>query len=416
MTKTPRLLTTIFSSYELTEQIGQGGSGRVFRAFDDSGTEVAVKMLDSAAPSRKRRKRFVNEIRFGSRTDHENVVSVIDHGVSDKEASPVAFLVMPLYQGSLRDKMSEGISPADVLSIFSMIIAGVEAAHLQNVVHRDIKPENVLFSQANAREVYAVADFGIARFTEEDLYTSVETSDGERLANFQYAAPEQRVRGRVADKRSDIYSLGLLLNEMFTREIPVGTDFKKIGDVSAAYEFLDAVVDKMIKQNPDDRYGSIVELRREIRVRSERALSEENLHRLRVADVGAGDLDDPIFNDPIRITHVDWTDGWLTLQFQQETNNRWVIAVANMGSHSSVMGSGPRDFVFAGSEARVVVRHGSAQDAINHFKDWLPLIHREYESSLRRDISNAESKRRKEIEDQIRREELNAKTRAELSF
>src|SRR3972149_4359299 len=118
---------------------------------------------------------------------------------------------MPLFDSSLRPLMRAGLPQDTVLRYFSQILDGTEAAHLHNVAHRDLKPENILFENAAARLV--VADFGIARFQEEELYTAVETKASDRLANFQYAAPEQRLRGAEVDYRADIYSLGLLLNE-----------------------------------------------------------------------------------------------------------------------------------------------------------------------------------------------------------
>jgi serine/threonine protein kinase len=80
---------------------------------------------------------------------------------------------------------------------FSQLLDGVEAAHLQQVVHRDLKPENVLHDTKS--DQLTVADFGIAQFEEEELYTLIETTPNRRLANFQYAAPEQRNRGAAVD-------------------------------------------------------------------------------------------------------------------------------------------------------------------------------------------------------------------------
>jgi len=84
-----------------------------------------------------------------------------------------------------------------------------------------------------------VADFGIAHFTRDVLIESVKTSDGARLCNFTYAAPEQRQRGASVDHRADIYALGLILNELFTTKIPLGADYVKIRDVALEFEWLD---------------------------------------------------------------------------------------------------------------------------------------------------------------------------------
>jgi len=135
------------------------------------------------------------------------------------------FYVMPLYDSSLRKLMEGGVSPGDVLKLFNDILDGVEAAHLQNVFHRDLKPENLLVEMPGRRIV--VADFGIAHFEEEDLFTAVKTGD-ERLANYRYSAPEQRTPGGSVDHRADIFALGLILNEMFTGELAQGTAHKLV--------------------------------------------------------------------------------------------------------------------------------------------------------------------------------------------
>jgi serine/threonine protein kinase len=105
------------------------------------------------------------------------------------------------------------------MAIFSQILDGVEAAHLQNVIHRDLKPENILCDQNFA--TIAIADFGTARFTEDILATAIETGPSQRLANFQYAAPEQRTVGGDVQATADIYALGLMLNELFTGSVPI---------------------------------------------------------------------------------------------------------------------------------------------------------------------------------------------------
>ena len=122
-----------------------------------------------------------------------------------------------------------------------------------------------------------MVDFGIARFTEEALFTAVETRAQDRLANFLYAAPEQRVRGRDVGPVADIYALGLILNEMFTGEVPQGSGHKRIGDVAPQYGYLDTSVDRMIRQSPAERPGSIAEIKRELIARGNEFVSQQKL-------------------------------------------------------------------------------------------------------------------------------------------
>ena len=189
----PKQIETAFGLYEVTEVLGEGGAGKVYLGIGPDGTEVAIKVLSADRVSADKRRRFKNEIFFLSRNRHPNIVTVLDHGVIREETGSQPFYVMPRYASSLRAVMKEGIPSNQVLPIFSQILDGVEAAHLQNVVHRDLKPENVLFDPNGSK--VAISDFGAARFTEDLMLTIVETAPHQRLANFQYAAPEQRVAG-----------------------------------------------------------------------------------------------------------------------------------------------------------------------------------------------------------------------------
>lgn len=212
--KTPLLFETAFSSYVADELIGEGGAGKVYAAKAGDGTAVAVKLLAEDRASKDKRSRFKNEIAFLEKNKHGSIVMVLDYGLLQSKPLSGPFYVMPRYDTSLRGLMREGISPDSVLPLFSQLLDGVEAAHLQGVVHRDLKPENVLYQRTS--RTLAIADFGIARFTEDLLATWVETAPAQRMANFQYAAPEQRVQGQNVGVPADMYALGLMLNELFT--------------------------------------------------------------------------------------------------------------------------------------------------------------------------------------------------------
>ena len=157
--------------------------------------------------------------------------------------------------------MTAGITPSDVLFWFLQLLAGIEAAHERQVWHRDLKPENLLCNASTRTLV--VADFGIAHLAEPLLQTMIETHPRDRMANFQYAAPEQRSSGKV-DQRADIYALGLFLNELFTGEVLQGTGHKQIATVAPDYGYLDALVERMVRQSPNDRPASVAEIREEL--------------------------------------------------------------------------------------------------------------------------------------------------------
>src|SRR4051794_11708845 len=106
--KKPRVFETVFSRYTATEQIGEGGTGTVFKATTDGGSTVAIKLLDPAKATRERRRRFKNELTFGERNQHKNVITVHDHGLDTSGPEPTPFYVMPFYEKSLRNVMDDG--------------------------------------------------------------------------------------------------------------------------------------------------------------------------------------------------------------------------------------------------------------------------------------------------------------------
>lgn len=396
-------LRSSFAVYEATEILGEGGSGRVYGISDESGQQMACKVLHTSQATAERLRRFKNEYLFCSNAGHPNIIRMTDHGLSD-EGAP--FVVMPRFDHSLRKSMAEGFAPDQVLPAFAKIIDGVEAAHLKGVTHRDLKPENVLVRASDGSLV--VADFGISRFTAEDLYTAVETRKASRLANFAYAAPEQRVRGHKVGPAADLYALGLMLNEMFTHQIPLGTDFATISSIAPEFAYLDDVVARLLRQDPMERYESIGELKKELIGRQNAFVSRQELDAATHRVVKTEDVSDPIIDHPIEIVGVDWKDGVLSLQLSQALNPHWTYAFQDMGSYSSVMGADPRDFRFASRGVSVNSRAQDAQRIIDHFKRWLPKIHARYVMSVHQERAEVERLAREKLVEDTRRAEERA--------
>jgi len=399
----PFVFFTTFAMYTATHIIGEGGSGRIFEARDDAGGTCAIKWLDPAKTTTEKVKRFKNELQFCLRNQHPHVLTVVDHGVFINGEIKSPFYVMPLYNGSLRDFLKAGIPPDQVLNYFAQMLDGVEAAHIQGVVHRDLKPENILYASDGDRLV--IADFGIAHFEEDELYTAVETKDSTRLANFQYAAPEQRSRGSELGQRVDIYALGLILNEMFTGEIPSGTGYKTIAKVASDYEYLDSLVEEMMRQSPQDRIESIEKIKNQLIGRKSEFVTRQRISELKDTVVPVTELDDPLIADPPRLINVDWDQGTLTLFFQQPVNDKWIWALQNMGSHSSLVGKGPEFFKIHGDKAVISAREKEVQTIIDYFHGWLPKANSVYERRILREKKEAEEKQRKELERQTEEQE-----------
>lgn len=403
-------LATAFGEYRIVSKLGQGGAGQVYLAEDQDGRRVAVKVLSLREPISDKRKRFKNETRFCYATSHKNVLRILDFGATEDSLGNVPFYVMEHFPCSLRNVLEEGLAPSEVLPIFSEILDGVEAAHLKNVVHRDLKPENILIDRKGSRLV--VADFGIAHFSEEELHTIVETDNRARLANFQYAAPEQRLRGQKVDLRADIYALGLILNEAFTGSIPLGTGYRVIASVATEYSFLDDIVEKMIRQNPEERYPSIGEVKTDISIKIKLSISRQKLSATSGDVVPGEEMDDPLVCEPIEIVDFDWNDNELTLVLSQPVNPLWVSALQHIGSHSSVPKAAPRDFRFSGNEARVRASEDRVQDIINFFKGYIPRATTIYERNRREMAQEEEQERIRVRRAAIEREEARARVLA----
>jgi serine/threonine protein kinase len=202
------------------------------------------------------------------------------------------FYVMPRYASTLRDKITAVIPPEHVLRLFAGLLDGVEAAHLKGVVHRDLKPENVLYDAQ--RDALVVGDFGVAHFEDDERYTAVETRPGTRLANFQYAAPEQRMRGRPVDARADVYALGLILNEMFTGEIPHGTGYRTVAAAAPTYAFVDGLVEAMLQQAPAARPANIDAVKERLRAAEQEFVIRQKIDELQGTVVPESTIVDPL--------------------------------------------------------------------------------------------------------------------------
>lgn len=411
--KKPVTLNTAFADYAVTHVVGEGGAGRVYRATSlDGDAPVAIKLLTNSTS--EKRKRFKNETGFLFRAKHKNLVEVIDHGMASGDLTG-PFYVMPLYQGSLRDLMKSGLSPERAIRTFLMILDGVEAAHLLGVTHRDLKPENVLYAGEGSRLV--IADFGIASFTKEMAVTLVETKPTTRLANFTYAAPEQRVSGREVSEAADIWALGLMLNELFTGEVPHGNSPKVIASVAPDFAFLDPLVAQMTTQAGSARPRSIAEVKTHIEKYRATFVSQQRLDAIRKEVVPVGEVTQAMALRVPAITGVEWNSGVLRISLDMEVDPAWAqVLKFHLGSYSSVMGAGPESFNFQGRVASVPVPEHSAQDVINHFKIWLPKATTRYRQMIEQELEDNKRKRELELRMQREAEERRLAVNSRLSF
>jgi serine/threonine protein kinase len=279
MLRIDQLLETAYYQYKVTGGCGEGGAAHVFKVERNDGEIFAVKILKKDNCVGEKLKRYKNEISFSIKSNHPNIIVLNDSGFVNVDNVKCPFYIMPYHEKTLRKLMDSTLDGEKVLKYLENILDGLEYAHKKKTWHRDLKPENILYD-ANEDKVI-IADFGIAHISEELAETEVETRMATRLANFQYHSPEQKLRNNNHNitHLTDIYSLGLILNEMFTGTIIQGTGFTTIQDVSSEYDFLDDIVDKMVKQNPAQRISSITELK-ELIWPDRKVLVDDPVHKL----------------------------------------------------------------------------------------------------------------------------------------
>lgn len=412
--KKPVLFETTFARYTGTDIIGEGGAGRVYKANDDSGNLYAVKVLNSQKASTVNMKRFKNEVEFCRRNQHRNIVRVVDNGILIEAERHSPFYVMPLYPSSLKKLLEAGIPHDKILPYFSQLLDGVEAAHLQRVTHRDLKPENVLYDRA--QDVLIIADFGIAHFEEEDIYTAVKTSPNDRLANFQYASPEQHIRGAQVDQRADIYALGLILNEMFTGMIPYGTGYKTIESVAPDYAYLDEMVSQMLDQSPSKRPETIDAIKQQLIGRRNDFINRQRLSELKATVVPVSETDDPLVVDPPHLIDFDYERGALHLILSRPVNQNWTNALHNMGNYSYTSYIRPDRVSVSGNRVSIQVPESEIQNSINYFKGWLPTANQDYARMVYNQKRQAEQRLRKQLEEEIAERERRQRLRASIKI
>lgn len=222
--RTGELLTgkIIEGKYKLEQRIGRGGMGSVYLARHTNFNKIfAIKVLSSdIAQDPSAYKRFRQEAEACAKIKHPNAVDVNDFGKTP-DPEGLVYMVMEYIEGStLRKIMERGgaLSPERAVHLARQICAGISAAHRAGIVHRDLKPDNVMVEIIDGQEVAKVLDFGIAKLKDTQYQSSI-TKTNSVLGTPNYMSPEQ-CTGTTVDARSDIYSLGVMLYEMLSGQLP----------------------------------------------------------------------------------------------------------------------------------------------------------------------------------------------------
>lgn len=264
-----QLIGKTISHYRITEKIGEGGMGVVYKALDlRLKRTVAIKFLPPAFREDEEYKtRFILEARAASALDHPNICTI--HEID--EADDSLFIVMSFYEGeSLKQRLQKGkLSLKDTLEIMLQVCDGLEKAHQAEILHRDIKPANIFIKEDNTAKIL---DFGLAKMAGMDITTKNTT-----LGTWRYAAPEQ-LRGEKTGAYSDVWSLGVTMYELLSGKFP----FER-NDVPGAFyaimsedppllneanpdipDELAMIVQKTLAKKADERYPTVAALKEDL--------------------------------------------------------------------------------------------------------------------------------------------------------
>lgn len=258
--------------YEITEKIAQGGMSIVYKALDlNLNRYDAVKVLKEEFASNKEiLERFKQEANAVAFLSHPNIVNIYNVGSEEN----IHYIVMEFVKGlTLKEVIrSKGMLPNEMLLNYSYQIArALECAHNNNIIHRDIKPHNIIVTKD---DLVKVTDFGIAKHSD----SATITNSGKIIGSAHYFSPEQ-ARGNLTDRRSDIYSLGIVMYEMatgvvpFDAESPITIALKHMQEPLPSPKLInkkltdgiEKVIIKATEKNPIDRYQRIEDMMMDLR-------------------------------------------------------------------------------------------------------------------------------------------------------
>ncbi len=282
------LIGAVIGAFRLLRFIGAGGMGQVYEASQQKpARKVAVKLVRTDHSSSSILRRFDLEAQVLSSLDHPGIARIIDVGRARTDSGNYAYMAMELVDGTPLTEFcrQHRLNAEDRARAIMQVCAAVEHAHRRGVIHRDLKPANVLmhFRPETSEPECKVLDFGVARWLAPGIAgASAHTLAGQLVGTLAYMSPEQASGNPVlVDTRSDVYSIGVILNELLTGKRPIDTESATISEAIAMIgahvpprintldgslsSELALVVHKALAKHPADRYQSAAALGEDLR-------------------------------------------------------------------------------------------------------------------------------------------------------
>lgn len=267
--------------YTIIRLLGEGGMGSVYEAEQlQPVRRVAIKVLRLRYATKALTRRFQLEAEALARLKHPGIAQVYEVGIDQLIAQP--YIAMELVEGPTLKEFtrSNGLSARAILELASKLCDAIDHAHQRGVIHRDLKPTNILIDESGTPKIL---DFGIARVTEQDVRAvTMNTEVGQIIGTLAYMSPEQASGDPTGiDHRSDVYSLGVILFELLTGELPHQTNKMQLADALSVVRDqdptrissldtrlrgdIDTIIAKALERDPERRYQSASELGNDIR-------------------------------------------------------------------------------------------------------------------------------------------------------
>ena len=273
-----KVTAPVITGYDLTELIGQGGVSQVWRATDlVDNEEVAIKVHNlTAFSSEDAVTRFEREIKLAASLNHPNIATIYKSG----KDGDIYYYTLQLIQGKRLDIFARdrGLHDEAILRLFSIVCSALAHAHERSIIHRDLKPSNILVSATGHPYVL---DFGLAKAMEGVMKEASITMEGDIIGTLEFMAPEQAVGDQQKIGTStDIYSMGLILYRLLTRQSPIDTSGSRYallkrmqsGEITPPEHHredldpeLTAILMRCLETDPENRYASAKELNTDIR-------------------------------------------------------------------------------------------------------------------------------------------------------